>query len=182
MSNTEIHKNSEALIIAGSETTATCLSGTIYYLGRNAPIMQRLVDEVRSNFNSEDEITIKSTLNLTYLQAVIEESLRIFPPVVVSPTRVSPGDFVGDYYIPKNVSSTNHITLMAKLTSKNRPRSIFTSTPPTTVLATGIVPMNSALSGSCRRTTHFTMHHLRRITRSHSTRFLMVQQTALAKI
>jgi cytochrome P450 len=104
MSSMEIQMNSEALIVAGSETTATCLSGTIYYLCKAPELLRILVDEVRSIFASEDDITIKTTLNLTYMQACIEESLRMFPPAVVSPTRVSPGDFVGGYYLPKNVS------------------------------------------------------------------------------
>jgi cytochrome P450 len=76
--------------------------------------MQTLVDEVRSNFTSEDEITIKSTMNLPYLQAVIEESLRVFPPVVVSPARVSPGDFVGGYFLPKGVSYTGYYHLVGQ--------------------------------------------------------------------
>jgi cytochrome P450 len=104
MSNVEIRMNSEALIVAGSETTATCLSGTMYYLCKDPELLRIVVDEVRSMFASEDDITIKTTMNLTYMQACIEESLRMFPPVVVSPTRVSPGDFVGGYYLPKNVS------------------------------------------------------------------------------
>jgi cytochrome P450 len=104
MSSMEIQMNSEALIIAGSETTATCLSGTMYYLCKDPELLRIVVDEVRSMFASEDDITIKTTMNLTYMQACIEESLRMFPPVVVSPTRVSPGDFVGGYYLPKNVS------------------------------------------------------------------------------
>jgi cytochrome P450 len=103
MSRTEIKTNSENLILAGSETTATCLSGTMFYLGRNPDIMRIVVDEIRSRFATEDEITIKSTLDLTYMQACIEENLRMFPPVNASPTRVSPGDFVAGYYLPKNV-------------------------------------------------------------------------------
>lgn len=42
---------------------------------------------------------------LPYLNAVIHESLRIFPPVAVPLPRVSPGEMVDGYYIPKGVSS-----------------------------------------------------------------------------
>jgi cytochrome P450 len=105
MSDLEIQFNSEALIAAGSETTATCMSGTMYYLAKNPDIRRIATSEVRSRFSSEDEITMKSTMDLPYLQACIEEALRLFPPAIVSPTRVSPGDFVAGYYLPKNVSS-----------------------------------------------------------------------------
>ncbi|KAH8706093.1 cytochrome P450 3A17 [Phaeosphaeriaceae sp. PMI808] len=101
MTSIEIMMNSETLIVAGSETTATCLSGTVYYLGKHPEVLKKLVEEVRSKFTSEDEITMKSTADLKYVLACIEESLRMFPPVVASPTRLSPGDFVGGYYIPK---------------------------------------------------------------------------------
>jgi cytochrome P450 len=109
MTKDEILGNSEALIVAGSETTATALSGITFYLSQNPTLLQILVDEVRSRFSSEEEITMKTAAELTYLQACIEEGLRIFPPVVVSPTRLSPGDFVGSYYLPKNVSSVPYV-------------------------------------------------------------------------
>jgi cytochrome P450 len=109
MTEKEILGNSEILIVAGSETTATALSGITYYLGKNPRIMQLLVDEVRSRFSCDDEITMKTAAELTYLQACIEEGLRIFPPVVVSPTKLSPGDVVGGYYLPKNVSSSLNV-------------------------------------------------------------------------
>jgi len=108
MSHMEITMNSEALIVAGSETTATCLSGTAYYLGKHPEYLKKLVEEVRSKFTSEDEITIKSTADLRFLLACIEESLRMFPPAAVSPTRRSPGDFVGGYYIPKDTKISLH--------------------------------------------------------------------------
>lgn len=104
MTKDEITGNSSALIVAGSETTATALSGISYYLTQNPKAMRILIDEIRSAFASEDQITMKSTAELTYLHACIEEGLRIFPPVVTTPTRISPGDFVGGYYLPKNVS------------------------------------------------------------------------------
>ncbi|KAF1916179.1 cytochrome P450 [Ampelomyces quisqualis] len=108
MSPREIEMNSEVLIGAGSETTATCLSGIAYYLGRHPEIFQKLVDEVRPKFTSDDEITMKSTADLKYVFACIEESLRMFPPVLVLPPRLSPGDFIGDYFIPKNTKVSLH--------------------------------------------------------------------------
>ncbi|KAH7131776.1 cytochrome P450 [Dendryphion nanum] len=108
MSENEITGNLETLIIAGSETTATALSGITYYLNKNPSVMQTLVQEVRGTFSSDEDITMKSSNDLTYAQACIEEGLRIFPPVNVSPPRVSPGDFVGDYYIPKNAKVSIH--------------------------------------------------------------------------
>ncbi|KAF9873804.1 cytochrome P450 [Colletotrichum karsti] len=99
----ELRANSSTLIIAGSETTATALSAITYYLTTNTNALKKLNDEVRSAFGSEDEIDMVSVQKLQYMQAVINEGLRMYPPV---PTgimrRVSEGDgfFLGQY-VPK---------------------------------------------------------------------------------
>lgn len=53
-------------IVAGSETTATLLTGTLYLLLKNPVHLERVKDEVRSRFQSEDEITFSSVENLPY--------------------------------------------------------------------------------------------------------------------
>jgi hypothetical protein len=42
--------------------------------------MDKLTKEIHSNFQKEAEINFVSTNRLTYQAAVIEESLKIFPP------------------------------------------------------------------------------------------------------
>lgn len=106
MSRDELVANSAVLIIAGSETTASLLCGMTYLLAKNRHVLQRLTEEVRSSFGSEDEIDIISTQKLSYLQAVIEESLRYFPPAVGAlPRVIAPGgDHIVDRYVPEGVS------------------------------------------------------------------------------
>lgn len=53
-------------IIAGSETTATLLTGTTFLLLKNPATLQKLNDEIRSAFKSEDEITFSSVEHLPY--------------------------------------------------------------------------------------------------------------------
>lgn len=43
--------------------------------------MARLTDEVRSTFAKEEEINLLSVQKLKYMHAVLEESLRMFPPI-----------------------------------------------------------------------------------------------------
>lgn len=101
----ELLANVSILLPAGSETTATALCGIFYYLGRHPRAYEILAREIRTAFSSEGDINIKSTARLSYLVAVIEEVLRIYPPGAETPPRVSPGDIVGGYYIPKGVSA-----------------------------------------------------------------------------
>lgn len=66
--------------MAGSETTASLLSGVIYYLLKNPSVLEKLVKEIRSAFPTEEAITIASVSSLKYESAVLQEGLRIFPP------------------------------------------------------------------------------------------------------
>ncbi|KAK8006882.1 dimethyladenosine transferase [Apiospora arundinis] len=104
MSKDELVENAAVLIIAGSETTAALLCGATYLLAKNPHALERLAQEVRNGFGSEDEIDLVSTQRLKYMQAVLDESLRYFPPAVGSmPRKIAPGgDYILDRYIPEN--------------------------------------------------------------------------------
>ena len=69
------------LIIAGSETTATLMSGLTYYLLRDAERMAKLKAEIRNAFSTAEEIDFVSVNKLPYLLACLDEALRIYPPV-----------------------------------------------------------------------------------------------------
>lgn len=108
MSESEILATSPVLVIAGSETTATAMSGFCFYLSRNPRVYALVADEVRSAFAAEEEITMRSTASLDYVQACIEEILRVYPPAAETPARVSPGDMIDGKFVPAGVS---HSTL-----------------------------------------------------------------------
>ncbi|KND86588.1 Isotrichodermin C-15 hydroxylase, partial [Tolypocladium ophioglossoides CBS 100239] len=100
MSESEILATSPVIVIAGSETTATALAGFCFYVSRNPRVHALVVDEVRSAFAAEEEITMRSTTSLDYMQACIEEVLRVYPPASETPARVSPGDMVDGKFVP----------------------------------------------------------------------------------
>jgi len=102
----ELLSNSSILIIAGSETTATILSGVTYILLKTPDVMDKVVHEVRSSFSSNDEITIHSTSSLKYMIACLEEALRIYPPAPAGFPRIVPegGDFIAEKWVPGGVS------------------------------------------------------------------------------
>ncbi|KAE8412379.1 cytochrome P450 [Aspergillus pseudocaelatus] len=82
--------NAETLVIAGSETTATLLSGVTYLLLKNPEAYQTLTKEVRSAFNSEEDIHLGSVAKLPYMLACLDEALRMYPPGAIGPPRVTP--------------------------------------------------------------------------------------------
>ncbi|KAL8826573.1 MAG: hypothetical protein Q9170_007347 [Blastenia crenularia] len=113
MMREEIISTSGVLLIGGSETTATLLSGATYHLLTNPHTLRRLCAEVRAAFKAEAEITLPSLSNpesLPYLEAVLTESLRVYPPVAANLPRMtgSQGDVIDGYHVPAKVSVGVH--------------------------------------------------------------------------
>lgn len=108
MSLPEIESTFSLLIIGGSETTATTLSGITNYLIQTPPVMKTLVTEIRGAFDTEQDITMDSVRDLPYLGAVISEGLRLCNPLPVGLPRLVPpaGDTVCGKWLPGKVSSS----------------------------------------------------------------------------
>lgn len=104
----ELENQASIIILAGSETTAVALTFATYFLLVNPHIMDRLLEELRSNFENESQIDVLSINKLDYLQAVIQETLRLAPPITNGfPRQVPPeGAMVDEYFIPGGVSLT----------------------------------------------------------------------------
>lgn len=103
----EIEANAGFLTIAGSETTATALSGVTYHLLKNPKVLSKLLAEIRSAFASEDEINFNTTESLKYLLACLEEGLRMYPASPAGLPRIVPrgGDTIAGHYVPEGVRS-----------------------------------------------------------------------------
>ena len=82
--------NATILLLAGSETTATTLSGVTYLLLMRPETLARLQQEIRTSFSNPDEITINLVGKLSYMLAVLNETLRFYPPLTAGMVRVVP--------------------------------------------------------------------------------------------
>lgn len=113
MSMEEIEATLNAIIVAGSETTATALSGITNHLiqPRCSHVLQKLVSEIRESFAKEEDITMTSAKDLPYLNAVISEGLRACSPAPGGLPRMAPpgGGTVCGRWVPGNVSSFHRI-------------------------------------------------------------------------
>ena len=106
VSDLQIAAHSSDFVLAGSETTATALSTITYYLLRTPRVMEKLQRDIRAKFTDYSKINSKSTLDLPYLDAVILEGLRVYPPLPFALPRVVPegGDTVDGHHLPAGVS------------------------------------------------------------------------------
>ncbi|KEY73050.1 hypothetical protein S7711_06124 [Stachybotrys chartarum IBT 7711] len=108
----EQHVSASALMVAGTETTATALSGLTYLLLKRPEAMEKLKTEIRSNLKNFEEVTLESLARLKYTQACLQEALRLYPPVPSGLPRITPpgGLTICDRFVPGNtVVSVHHM-------------------------------------------------------------------------
>ncbi|RKF80347.1 Cytochrome P450 monooxygenase aclL [Golovinomyces cichoracearum] len=81
MTDAEIQSNARILIVAGSETSSTLLSGLTYLLLRNRKYLEEITSLIRTTFPTKKDITLLELRKIDYLNNIINESLRLYPPV-----------------------------------------------------------------------------------------------------
>jgi cytochrome P450 len=82
MTRQQLHDEAMTLFIAGHETTAQMLSWTWYALSENPAAETRLREELRSALHGHPPAP-EDFARLPYLQAVMNEVLRLYPPAYI---------------------------------------------------------------------------------------------------
>jgi averantin hydroxylase len=149
MAKNEMVANASILVLAGSETTATLLSGATYLLLKNPGVLEKLNAEVRNTFKNEAEIDFMSVGCLDYMLAVLDEAMRTYPPVPKQGNRIVPGRgaIIAGKWVPGGVRAPFLLSLCSeanKFSSRHRLKS--TSTQQTTLRLTFIGPPTLFLS------------------------------------
>ncbi|CAG2167944.1 unnamed protein product [Oppiella nova] len=93
LSDYEIQAQGWVFFVAGYETTATTLSFCSYQLALNPHIQDRLYEEVEGVVDSDGEIKYDELVKLPLLDAILSETLRLYPPLVRL-TRKSKSDYM----------------------------------------------------------------------------------------
>jgi cytochrome P450 len=99
-------------IVAGSGTSAGGMSGLTYLLLRSPDKLAKLQKEIRDTFKTQDEITMLNTAHCKYLDACINEGLRVYPPTPNSLPRIVPGkgEVIDGKWIPGGIAvGTNQL-------------------------------------------------------------------------
>lgn len=104
--NDELVAEAGILIVAGSDTTATSLTATVFYLIHHSAILSRLQAEIYDKFSNVEEIRIGQQLNsCSFLFACIDEAMRLSPAVgALLPREILKGGLIVDgEYFPAGV-------------------------------------------------------------------------------
>jgi cytochrome P450 len=99
-------------MIAGSDTTASALTSAVYYLLSNPKDLAKLSAEIQEFFppNSDGTTTIEMSKlsGMSWLNAIINETLRLQPPVPSglqrAPAAGSGGKMIGSHYIKEGTA------------------------------------------------------------------------------
>ncbi|GLW05809.1 cytochrome P450 [Microtetraspora sp. NBRC 13810] len=87
------------LLLAGHETTASTLGWTFHLLDRHPEVLERLREEVVGTLG--DRLPGYEDLHgLPYTAMVIQEAMRLYPPVWILPRVAQAEDEVGGFHVP----------------------------------------------------------------------------------
>ena len=93
LSDQEVRDELVTFVVAGHETVASSLTWTLDLLARNPDVQSRLHAELAAVLGapgSGRDPGWDDLVHLTYARAVVDESLRLFPPAwAITPRRAS---------------------------------------------------------------------------------------------
>ncbi|HCR31608.1 MAG TPA: cytochrome P450 [Opitutae bacterium] len=89
-----------SIYLAGHETTAITLTWAFYLLHEHPDIKQRLWDELASTLCGRDP-TYEDLPNLPLTRAIVDETLRLYPPVHVFSRQALGDDEISGIRVPK---------------------------------------------------------------------------------
>ncbi|KAK6098222.1 hypothetical protein MT418_002270 [Batrachochytrium dendrobatidis] len=103
----ELVGNVFVFLFAGHETTASTFMFALAMLASHQDVQQRLYEEIQLILDGNDP-QLKDIQNLGYTLAVMNETLRMFPPVVAIPKHTTSQQTLGKYIIPEDTRVTLH--------------------------------------------------------------------------
>lgn len=96
------------LIVGAHHTMRITLSWTLYEIGKNPDIQKNIQNELNGIFGNDmdSEITMEDLKNMQYLECVIKETLRLYPPILYTGRTPKVSHTFGNEVFPVN---TNYI-------------------------------------------------------------------------
>lgn len=87
------------LIVAGYETSAGTLNWAWYLLAQNPEAQSQLLDEAKRLIPEPAAVNEQTANDMTYAQQLLEETLRLYPPVWLFTRRAEQDDSLGNFDI-----------------------------------------------------------------------------------
>lgn len=91
----------QVLIVGGTDTTAGTVTWALSHLLNNPDTLKKAQAELETYVGKERLVNEKDIDKLVYLQAIIKETLRLYPPAPLGgPRQITEDCTLGDYHVP----------------------------------------------------------------------------------
>jgi cytochrome P450 len=103
MTDEQIRDQVMTLFAAGHETTANLLTWAFYLLGQYPQVCEKLVTEIATVVGDEGDVVVTEEMvrRMPYLEQVVEEVLRLYPPAWAIGRRAAKDVELGGYHFPE---------------------------------------------------------------------------------
>lgn len=111
----QLGANAHLTVVAGTDTTASLTANILRELSMHSQIQEKLYAEIKQFIEENGPLTCVNVKSLGYLQAVIDESLRLWNPVpsgVQAMTGPDGATVAGHFIPPRTVVRVPHHPLM----------------------------------------------------------------------
>ena len=101
-SDTEIRDQVMTLMFAGHDTSTSTLTFMLHELARHPDVVARLHEEQDRVLGGESPTALQLEKEMPYLEMVLDEVLRLYPPAWIGPRRATAGYEFGGYTVPRD--------------------------------------------------------------------------------
>lgn len=101
MNDKQLRDEVQTMVLAGHETTALLLTWVFYLLAKHPEVHERVMAEIDAVVGSRT-VTMDDMRELTYIDQVLNETMRLYPPAYTMARFCNEADVIGGYDIGRN--------------------------------------------------------------------------------
>ena len=99
LDDSQLRNETITFLLAGHETTANALTWIFYLISQHPEVERKLLEEITSVLAGRAP-TLEDIPKLSYTKSVIQESMRLYPPIWIIERRVIAADSIGGFTLP----------------------------------------------------------------------------------
>lgn len=103
LENSEIQEEVDTFTFAGHDTTTNAICFTLYNIAKYPDVQKKLNEEILEIL-SHEEFSFRSLGKFKYLEMIIKETLRLYPPVPIISRRLQEEVKFDDFTAPSNTN------------------------------------------------------------------------------
>lgn len=100
MNRVDIRDEIMTMFLAGFETSSVALTWTLYLISQHPEVREKFLKELQL-ITGEDKVRPEHIMQLTYTRQILEEAMRLFPPVFTIPRQLMHAMDMKGYRLPK---------------------------------------------------------------------------------